>query len=264
LQPHDARSALAAALLDPARALPAGWASRSGSDATRRLAVYRNNVVHSLLAALGDGYPVCRSFIGDDAFDALAAAFVRAHPPHTPVLAEWGAALAGFVPGWGVEADMPRGIALLLADLARLEWARQCAWHAADAAPLEVSVLAAALAQPQALPGVHLRLHPSLQALCFASPAVSVWAAHQQVADGANPDLSRIDPSTAEAAWVLRPADEVLVLPVNPAQAHWATAVQAGASLGETDMSQADLGRTLALLLEHRALCGLHTIQPDA
>jgi hypothetical protein len=257
----DARSALAVALLEPQQPVPDGWSSRRGSDAAQRLAVYRNNVVHSLVTALAETYPVCRRFIGGEAFDALAAAFVRAHPPHTPVLAEWGEAMAEFAPTFLGPAGMPAALLGLVADLARLEWARQRAWHAADAGPLDMAALATALAEPESLPGLGLGLHPSLGALCFETPAVSVWAAHQQGGEdgGEHPvDLGAIPADAAEAAWVLRPADEVLVLPVTVTQARWAARIQAGAVLGEAGAADLDLGATLALLLQHGALCALH------
>lgn len=253
----DARSALAAALLQPHQPMPDGWRSRAGSDALQRLAVYRNNVVHSLVAALAETYPVCRRFVGAEAFDALATAFVRAHPPHTPVVAEWGEGLADFVPTFFDPAEGASEPLRLLQDLARLEWARQQAWHAADAQAVDTAELSAALAHPPTLLRARLVLHPSLHALSFETAAVSVWAAHQQNSDDDMVDLGHIEAGRGEAAWVLRPADEVLVLPVAPAQARWAARMQAGAPLGEADPSGLDLGATLALLLQHGALCAL-------
>jgi hypothetical protein len=245
----------AATLLDPTRPVPPGWASRPGADTPQRLNVHRNNVVHSLVVALGEAFPVCREFVGAEYFDALAAGFVRAHPPRSPVLAEWGAELPRFIEGFAPAAAVPA-----LADLARLEWARQCAWHAADSPAPDLAQLAAALARPDALPGARLQVHPSLHPLVLHSAAVSIWAAHQ----GAG-RLEDIDPSQPEAAWVLRPADEVLVVPVRAAQAAWALAVQRGATFGEAaahasrsdDPQPFDLATTLALAVQHGLLCSL-------
>jgi hypothetical protein len=44
----------AAALLDPEHPLPAGLVTRNGTDPATRFAVYRNNVVVSLVTALAD------------------------------------------------------------------------------------------------------------------------------------------------------------------------------------------------------------------
>jgi uncharacterized protein len=251
---HDdaAEVAFGAALLDPALPVPAGLYAHNRSDPVRRFAVHRNNVVHSLVVALGVSFPVCRGFVGSEFFDVMAAQFLRVHPPRGPVLAEWGEALPGFIEAFAPAARHP-----VLADLARVEWARQCAWHAADAAPLDTASLQVHLAQPKTLPRARLALHPALHSLELAAAGVSVWAAHQGLATPGD-----IDPAQAESAWVLRPADEVLVQRVSPGLARWATALQGHATLAEAcAIAQArepgfDLAAALALALRHGAIVG--------
>ena len=61
-----------------------------------------------------------------------------------------------------------------LADIARLEWARLRAFHAADAPVAEVDALAlGGLAQLLEAP---LRWHPSVTLLCSAHPVYRLWA----------------------------------------------------------------------------------------
>ena len=62
-QRNEAR--FAAALLDSRQGCPAGLRTWNGSDPAARLAVYRNNVVSSLIDALADTFPVAIAFPSD-------------------------------------------------------------------------------------------------------------------------------------------------------------------------------------------------------
>lgn len=50
------QQAIAAALLDPAQPCPPGLTTWNGSDPAHRFAVYRNNVIVSLVDALADTF----------------------------------------------------------------------------------------------------------------------------------------------------------------------------------------------------------------
>jgi len=120
--------AFASALLDPARPVPSGLATWNGSDPVARFAVYRNNVVVSLVAALADTFPVVRELVGEEFFTAMARLYVAEQPPLSPVLAHYGDGFADWVVQFEPAAAVP-----CLADMARLERARVRAYHAADA-----------------------------------------------------------------------------------------------------------------------------------
>lgn len=247
------------ALLDPEAPLPAGLRAWNGSDPAGRFAVYRNNVVASLRAALADTYPVAREWAGPVAFDALAIAWARSNPPASPVLADWGGGLADALAAR--EAAGEAAPAPALAALLRLEWARAVAQHAADAPRLAAADLVAMGLAPAALAASRLRLHPSFTALALPQAAVSIWALHQQ--DEAERDYAALAGRwvTPESAWVLRGVDDaVRVLPVAAADAVWAAALQRGATLAEaTEATRAadprfDLAVALARLIAHDAL----------
>ena len=146
----------AAALLDAERPVPAGLCAWNGSDPARRFAVYRNNVIVSLVGALADTFPVLRQLVGDEFFDAMAGLYVRAHPPTSPVLAHYGEGLADWLAAFDPARALP-----YLSDMARLERARIAACHAGDAQPLAAEAIAARLADPASLPGARPTLHPS-------------------------------------------------------------------------------------------------------
>lgn len=253
----DAASAwqagFAAGLLDPARPLPAGLRVPRGADPRSRLAVHRNNVVVSLVEALAAVFPVVRRLVGADFFDAMAAAFVRARPPRSPVLADYGDDFADWLESFEPAASLP-----YLPDVARLERARVRAHHAADARPLDVTELSARLANPAALPQARLVLHPSCRVIVSAFAPATIWAAHQAEADDAPAPIAADGP---EAALVLRdPADTVLVVPVAPAAGVFCRALGAGATLGDAAAAAGgfDLAGALTRLIRHGAIVGWH------
>lgn len=247
------QAAFARALLDPALPPPADLLAWNGSDPAARLAVYRNNVVMSLLGVLADTFPVTRERVGDVFFRDMARDFVRAQPPTGPVMAEYGAGFPDFIRDYAPAQALP-----YLPDVARLEWLRLVALHAADAAPLSAADIAPRLAGAADLTGWRLRLHPSFAVLRADWAAVSIWAAHQGVRD-----LAAIDLSAGESAWILRRELEVDVIPVAAAAAVFAAALRAGRTLGAALDAVAaenltlDLPVTLAGLIRHGALVAI-------
>jgi hypothetical protein len=218
------QAAFAAALLDPSRPVPPGLRTWNGSDPTVRLAVHRNNVMVSLVGALTETFPVVRRLVGDAFFDAAARDYVRAHPPSSPVLTDYGDGFADWL-----AAFAPARALRYLADVARLERARIRAAHAADAASLPRAVIAAQRADPAALPAARLQLHPSCAVVTSRYAVATLWAAHQQPGD---PVAVAID--EPECALVLRdPADDVLVVIVPRATAVLCAALIAGHALGD-------------------------------
>lgn len=248
------QGAFAAALLDPEADCPPGLRAWNGSDPARRFAVYRNNVVSALIGALADTFPVVQQSVGEAFFRAMAAVFVRQQPPRSPVLARHGEAFAGFVADFPPAASLP-----WLADLARLEYARLAAQHAADRDPIGRDAFAAALADPDALAGARIDWHPSLRTLASPWAVVSWWAAHQQ-----DEDVPSLDIDHPEAAVVLRDGLQPLVLPVPAAALAFIDRTAAGAPLAEAaaDALAADPsfdpGSTLARLIAHGAVVALH------
>lgn len=158
--------------LHSAEAVPLHLSEPGDLAFSRRFAVYRNNVRASRTEALRQGFPVLAQLLGADYFTALAAVFIQQHPPRSAALHEYGAELSDFI------ADFQPLSALgYLADIARLEWARLCAFHAAGApvlslADMDLAILSERLAQP-------LHWHPSVTLLCSKHPLYRLWASQQ-------------------------------------------------------------------------------------
>lgn len=239
------QAAFARALLDPRAPVP-GLRAWNGSDPTVRLDVHRNTVVVSLVDALADTFPVVQALVGPVCFRAMASAYVRAEPPCSPVLAHYGAGFADWLAHQAPLATLP-----WLSDVARLEYARVRAFHAAAAPLCTPARLGAALAQPERLPGLVLPLQPGVQVLRSCWAVVSLWAAHQ--GQGRIEDV-RID--QPEAALVLREDEDVVVLPVPLPTGRFAQALRQRRPLAEAVVEGGpglDLSASLALLLRHRA-----------
>lgn len=199
--------------------LPPGLTAGDPAEADRRFAVYCNNVAVGLSEALARRFPAIRRLVGETFFRALARAYIAVEPPPSPVLLAWGEGFPAFLDGFPPLAAYP-----YLGDVARIEWARGRAFHAADAEPLAPAALAAALADPAT---ARLALHPSVQVLTLRYAAVTIWRANRR--DGA-PGPLRAD--GAEIALILRdPSFEVPVRAIGAADAAFVRAVAAGATV---------------------------------
>jgi len=143
----ELQNAFARAVLEGSDAPLDGWVRGNGLEPRARIQIYRNMVFNNLTAALRTAYPAVEKLVGKDFFDAAAARYVRDFPSLTGNLQDYGAAFPAFL------ARMPEAQALAyLADVARLEWARQEAYLAGDPAPLNARTLSAAADAPAPKP----------------------------------------------------------------------------------------------------------------
>lgn len=167
------QTAFADALLDPSRPAPAGLENPFGGPAGKRFDVYRNNVAASLITALETGFPTIRKLVGPEFFKAMAAVFLRAHPPQDPRLATYGGQFPGFLGRFEPVRHLP-----YLPDVARLDLGLRQSYHAADAAPLTVTALA-----PSAVMDLRPRLSPATLILTSRFALFDIW--HYNATPGA-------------------------------------------------------------------------------
>ena len=144
------------ALLNPDLPVPAGLIDAGGRPAGSRFSVYRNNVTSGLTEVLQMGFPVLQKLLGEAYFKALAVSFLRENPPTSRIMMLYGAAMPGFLENFPPLAHLP-----YLADVARLEQALRCSYHAADAPPIDAARLSAL--SPEAFMAARLELAPALQ-----------------------------------------------------------------------------------------------------
>ncbi len=192
----------------PEAPVPCGIAGASAAQRIKRFNVYRNNVHASLSNALAARFPVVERLVGEDFFGAMARTYVAHRPPTSPVLAEYGAHFAEFLETFDPVADLP-----YLPDVARLEWARNTAYHAADSSAASLESLARI--PPDALAQTRLSLHPATRWIASDYPIVSIWRTNTHDAT-----VDRIGPEAgSEMALVTRPGLDVQVCATPPAAA---------------------------------------------
>jgi len=248
----ETQGAFAAALLAPEAELPDGIVGPDRRPAPRRFAVYRNNVASALGSTVTLAFPAVRRIVGEDFFRAMALAYVRAEPPRSAVLLDYGTTFPDFVAGFAPAAGLP-----YLPDVARIERLWREAYHAAEAAPLPPDALAAVPAPD--LPDLVFTPHPSLRLLRSRHPALTVW--RMNVSDV---PMSPVDFSVAEDALIVRPGAEVEVRHVPPGGAVFVAALAAGAPLQDAAESaeaadrRFDLAGNIAGLFAAGAFTGLH------
>jgi len=239
------QTAFLEAVLTPDMPRPAGLSDGEGNPAGRRFDVYRNNVAVSLTEALETAFPVIRKLVGDANFKLLAGAFLRQHPPSSPLMMFYGAEMPAFL-----AAFEPTQTIGYLPDVARLELALRESYHAADAAPIDPTVLQTVSAD--VLMASRLTLAPSLKLIRSPWPIHAIWRFNMD--NGPKPT------SVAEDVVVLR-ADmdpEPVLLPTGGGT--FLAAVLNGVPLGaafETAASEVetfDLSQTLALLIGAHAI----------
>lgn len=213
------QSDFAHALLDPDSPPPAAVTACAARPPQKRFAVYRNNVVASLVGALRTKFPATERIVGTDFFSAMARVFVAKHPPRSKILHVYGDDFGDFVADFPPAAELP-----YLADVVRLEAARTRAYHAADAVPLAADAFAGI--DPNAIGALHLALHPSWQLVRSRHPVVAIWAMN-----AGERELGAIALDTPEDALVLRPALAVAVRALPPGGAAFLLALSAGLPL---------------------------------
>jgi hypothetical protein len=135
---RELQRAFRRALLEEDEAAIAALTLSDGLAPGERLAVYRNNLVASLTAALKDVFPATCRLVDERFFAYAAHEFLCAHPPAEACLAHYGAGLPDFLAGFPPSAPLP-----YLADVARLEWLMHRAAEAPEGKALDAQAMAA-------------------------------------------------------------------------------------------------------------------------
>lgn len=163
----------------------------------RGLRAYRSNGRALAQRALAAAYPVVAQLLGDENFGPVARQLWQDHPPVRGDLAQWGAAL----PGWIARQPQLHAAEPYLADVARLEWALHQAASAADAA-----IDAASFGLLQAHDPAHLSLRcaPGSAVIAAPWPIASIVLAHTQGQPSIEAAGDRLRAGLAETALVWR------------------------------------------------------------
>ena len=213
------------------------------------LRIYQQAYVGRLVAALRDNFGVLPKVLGDEAFDAVALAYLHAQPSTQPSIRWFGHRLPDFM----AERDdlVPHPA---LADLARMEWALRTAFDAADREPIDVQALAGVA--PDAWPSLVFDAVPSVQLLELGWNVAPVWRALQDGADEQVADQPEPQP-LAHSLLVWRVGFDVRWRSVEPLPARLLHAALQGRNFGTLCALAANaVGETQAALHAASALRG--------
>ena len=241
----EQQHALKRAIIEPAH--DAADLLRTDARGEPLLRIYRHAYTARLVAALRDNFGVLPRLLGDDAFDALALAYIAAHPSRRPSIRWFGDALPQFM----AQRDdlVPHPAAT---DLARMEWALRGAFDAGDAQPID----ATALAEVPADAWVSLVFEPlpSVQLLALGWNVEPAWRALQ--AEGDEPELP--EPQAHEhTLLVWRPGLETRWRSLDERAARLLRAALAGETFGALcEIAAAEVGEAQAALHAASALRG--------
>lgn len=195
----------------------AGGAAELLTDApTQRLKIYAFAYRARLRDALADDFPALYKELGQRRFDALARAYLAAHPSRHYSVRALGRALPRFLREYAPRRPH-------LGELAQFEWAQLEAFDAADSTPVTPAEFAALA--PTTWPGLRLRLAPSVQVQAFMTSAVE--RARALRAGDPPPRLRRYRRPRYTLVW--RQDLEVFVRPLTRAEADALTAAANGA-----------------------------------
>jgi hypothetical protein len=235
----ELQAAFAADLLD--RGAPSRLAQWIEGDAARRLAIYRNNVFGNYRKTLREVYPVVLRLVGEGFFRQASDAYVGECPSRSGDLNDFGEQFPQFFADYAPAAEL-----VYLADVARLEWAVERVFSAADVpalAPVELAAFA-----PERWTDLRLKLHPAARVVASDYPIARIWEVNQPGFSGE--DRVSLDDG-AERVLVRRRDFTVEVVRLADDESVWLSALQRGATLGEAyaetarTNEQFDLGQCL-------------------
>ena len=238
----DSQGVFAKALLDPEARLPEGLLGPDGAPAARRFDIYRNNVVASLVDALEDSFGVTLAIVGRAFFRAMAGEFVRAHPPRTPCVVDYGDRFPEFIDGFQPAGGLP-----YLGDVARLEVARRRSFHAADDDIADPGCLAGL--DEETLLETRMGFRASTAIVRSSHPLWSIW--RHNTTDDPSPIAAR-----SEDVLVSRPAEDVFFHRLPPGSAGFLEHLMGGDTLGDAarKCDGVDLAGSLTVILDARAV----------
>lgn len=245
---HEAQAAFAAHLAGHHRSDLTAAIGGDSRTASQRLQLHRHHVARSIGTALAATFPTVVAVVGQEFFDLLARDFMAGTSLEDPVLSRYGEHFDQFVAARQKMHGLP-----YLADVARLDWALNAAFHS----PFEPRLSAAGLADlpRDSLPSMSVRLPAGSSLIGSAWPLDLIWQASQP---GASVD--EVDLAAGPACLVVfRRCEDAAFAALAPGEAVFikclsrgdplATAAQRASQMEEDFDLAATFGRMLRLRL---------------
>ena len=166
----------------------------SKADRVTLLEVYRDGYALRLIEVLTNDFPGVVAMTGTEEFDAVARAYIAAHPSHHPSVRWFGKGFADFL------ATTPGDATPAVAEMAHFEWALGEAFDSVDVEPLQAATVMTVA--PEAWETISFTPLPSLRRLSFAHDVPPSWQRREEV-----------EPGTLEAAPLAEPVPWVIWRP---------------------------------------------------
>lgn len=132
--------------------------------------VYRYAYGSRLVEAMRNDHELLHLYLGDEMFDEMGYAYVKARPSQTPNMRWFSQGLPEFLKSAMPYADHP-----VLSDLAALEKALNDAFDAAEGPVVELGTMTGFA--PEVWSGLTFRPHPSATRLDLSTNASAIWLA---------------------------------------------------------------------------------------
>jgi hypothetical protein len=154
--------------------------------------VYRYAYGSRLVEAMRNDHDLLHLYLGDEAFDEMGHAYVKARPSEHPNLRWFSQGLPAFLKSAEPYCNHP-----VLSDLAALEKALNDAFDAAEGPVLELTAMAAFA--PETWPDLKFQPHPSTARLDLFTNASAVWLALKN--EETPPDAAALDEPERLLIW---------------------------------------------------------------
>ncbi|HMM93264.1 DNA-binding domain-containing protein [Bradyrhizobium sp.] len=154
--------------------------------------VYRHAYGSRLVEAMRNDHELLHLYIGDEMFDEMAHAYVRACPSTHSNLRWFSQGLPEFLRSTAPYADHA-----VLSDLAALEKALNDAFDAADGKTVDLTDMAGFA--PEVWSGLRFEPHPSASRLDLATNAAAIWLALKN--DETPPDAAGLEQPARLLIW---------------------------------------------------------------
>jgi hypothetical protein len=155
-----------------------------------RLGIYRDAYRLRLKEVLGTDFEVLHKYLGNALFEAVANAYLAAHPSTFRNVRWFGGGLAQFLRAAPCYAGHPE-----LAELAQFEWTLGLTFDSPDDEPVRFEDVAAVA--PESWAGLRFSPHPALHVIELRTNAVAIWKEID------NRDSFAVEISPAPVTWAI-------------------------------------------------------------
>jgi hypothetical protein len=196
----------------------AGVRHSCGLDAPGRLAIYANAYTLRLTEALRESFPALAQTMGTAPFDAMARAYVEAHPSRHASIRWFGEQLADHLQAHGSD---------VLAGIARWEWTLGTVFDGPDSAPVGLDAVTSFAAADW--PSLQIAFCLNLRRVAVRADAVQAWRAATSGLNDSPPD-----PRNSAIEWIVWRRDLATTFRSLLPDESWALdAARHGATFGE-------------------------------